>query len=97
MGLLQVVVFKAALRLECETQSEQPAATSQAEPVNEGAEDIQHESPIVEPDSNQELIKDTSANISTLEPKRTTNLYDIFLQIPESDLRNICGLLAREG
>ncbi|OVA20116.1 Ubiquitin-associated domain/translation elongation factor EF-Ts [Macleaya cordata] len=97
MGLLQVVVNKAALKVEYQTHSGQPAANSQAQPVNGGSDDIQHNPPIVEQDSNQELNKSTSGEVSTLDGKKTVNPYDIFLQLPESDLRNLCRLLAHEG
>ncbi|OVA07229.1 Ubiquitin-associated domain/translation elongation factor EF-Ts [Macleaya cordata] len=97
MGLLQVVVDTAASKLESQLHSQKAAVDSQTLLANAASSGIRKDPPISEPDSGQELDKNTGAEVSTLDEKGTVNLYDIFLQIPESDMRNLCNLLAREG
>ncbi|KAF8414274.1 hypothetical protein HHK36_002275 [Tetracentron sinense] len=97
MSLLQVVVYTAASKVECQPHSKQAASNSQNLPVNEASGDIQQDPPTSEPDSIQELDKSANADLSTSDGKGTIKPYDIFLQLPESDLRNLCRLLAHEG
>lgn len=92
MNLLQVVVNSAASKLECQTQSEQATDDSQNLPANEASGDPT----LLEQNSNQE-DKGHSAELSTSDGKKCINTYDIFLQLPQSDLHNLCSLLGYEG
>ncbi|KAJ4982419.1 hypothetical protein NE237_033256 [Protea cynaroides] len=96
MGLLQVVVYTAASKVECQPQSGQVTGNLESVPVDEAPGDIQENPRLSEPDPNQPLDKSTNAEVST-SGKKTFNPYDVFLQLPESDLRNLCSLLAHEG
>ena len=92
MNLLQVVVNSAASKLECQTQSEQATDDSQNLPANEASGDPT----LLEQNSNQE-DKGHSAEVTTSDGKKCINTYDIFLQLPQSDLHNLCSLLGYEG
>lgn len=93
MNLLQVVVNSAASKLECQTQSEQATDDSQNLPANEEASG---DPTLLEQNSNQE-DKSHSAELSTSDGKKCINIYDIFLQLPQSALHNLCSLLGQEG
>lgn len=92
MGLIQVVVDTAALKLECQTQSEKTKANTQNLSVNEAEKDP----PLVELDSNQQ-DKHADLNPCHSDGKKNVDMYNIFLQLPQSDLRNLCSLLGCEG
>ena len=96
MGLLQVVVVNAATKLEC--QSNLDMETQNAENLNaiEASEDAKKDPGVSEPESNQE-DKPSGAESSSRDKKRTVDIYSIFLQLPQDDLRNLCSLLGREG
>lgn len=90
MGLLQVLVYNAASKLDYQrSHSEQPAADSQNQGGNEASGDAKKDPLLSE--SNQEDITPIS------DGKKTVNLYNIFLKLPDSDLHNLCSLLGREG
>lgn len=90
MGLLQVLVYNAASKLDYQrSHSEQPAANFQNQGGDEASGDAKNDPPLSE--SNQEDITPTS------DGKKTVNLYNIFLKLPDSDLHNLCSLLGREG
>ncbi|KEH31409.1 E3 ubiquitin-protein ligase UPL1-like protein [Medicago truncatula] len=92
MGLIQVVVDIAAAKLESQSQSEKAIADTQNLSVGEAEKDP----PLVELDSNQldkhDYTKSCHSNV-----KKNNDMYNIFLQLPQSDLRNVCSLLGREG
>ncbi|CAN6693358.1 unnamed protein product [Malus baccata var. baccata] len=90
MGLLQVVVYTSASKLEGQSQSERPD-----KPVGEASGDGQKVPPL-ESESNQGE-KPVSGESSTSDGKRSTDTYNVFLKLPESDLHNLCSLLGREG
>ncbi|XP_059440839.1 E3 ubiquitin-protein ligase UPL1 isoform X2 [Corylus avellana] len=96
MGLLQVVVYTAASNLEYQPQSEPTTANSQDLPVDEASGDVQKDTPSMEPESKQE-DKRAGAESSTSDGKRSIDTYNIFLQLPQSELRNLCSILGREG
>ncbi|XP_043690385.1 E3 ubiquitin-protein ligase UPL1-like isoform X2 [Telopea speciosissima] len=96
MGLLQVVVYTAASKVECQPHSGQ-VTNSQSVPVDEASVDMQQNQPLSEPDPDQQLDRSTSAEVPTSDGKKTFSPYDVFLQLPESDLHNLCSLLAHEG
>ncbi|CAL5213878.1 unnamed protein product [Lathyrus oleraceus] len=92
MGLIQVVVETAAAKLASLSQSEKEIADTQNLSVNEAEKDP----PLVELDSNkQDKHADTKPCHSN--GKKNVDMYNIFLQLPQSDLRNVCSILGREG
>ncbi|KAF5728469.1 E3 ubiquitin-protein ligase UPL1 isoform X1 [Tripterygium wilfordii] len=96
MGLLQVVVRTAASKLECQSQSEHGRGNSQELPVNEMEGDVQKDPTSLELESG---VVDKCANTELLnsDKKRDISTFHIFLQLPQSDLRNLCHLLGHEG
>lgn len=88
MGLIQVVVDTAASKLESQSQSEKAKAKAQNLSVNEAEKD-----PL---DSNQQ-DKNADTNPCHSSAKKKVDMHYIFLQLPQSDLRNLCSLLGREG
>ncbi|XP_076889696.1 E3 ubiquitin-protein ligase UPL1-like [Bidens hawaiensis] len=96
MGLLQVVVYNAASKLESQTHTEQAAASSQGPPGNESASNPQGDSSSAGAELNQ---NDTpvSEGLSTSDDQKTVNMFDIFMKLPHSDLQNLCSLLGHEG
>lgn len=97
MGLLQVVVNNAASKVECQTHSVQSVTESQILPDPGASGDTPNETPTSKHDSNQEVDKGAGSEVSPSVEKKVVKPYDIFLQLPESDLRNLCSLLAHEG
>nr|XP_011461878.1 PREDICTED: E3 ubiquitin-protein ligase UPL1 isoform X1 [Fragaria vesca subsp. vesca] len=95
MDLLQVVVDTSAAKLEVHSQSERLEGNSQNLPVSETSGDGQNSHP-VEPEPHQE-VKPDGVGSSTSDATRSTDTYNIFLKLPESDLHNLCSLLGREG
>lgn len=92
MNLLQVVVNSAASKLECQTRSEQATDDPQNLPANEASGD-----PILLGQHSNQEDESHSAELSASDGKRCINTYDIFLQLPQSDLHNLCSLLGHEG
>ncbi|KAM1806044.1 hypothetical protein ACFX11_029236 [Malus domestica] len=90
MGLLQVVVYTSASKLEGQSQSE-----GADKPVGEASGDGQ-KGPPLESESGQG-DKPVSGESSISDGKRSTDTYNVFLKLPESDLHNLCSLLGREG
>nr|DAD23683.1 TPA_asm: hypothetical protein HUJ06_025146 [Nelumbo nucifera] len=97
MGLLHVVVYTAASKVECQPQSGQVMANSQSSPPSEAPVNVQIDPSVSESDPNKKLGKSRSSEITTSDEKGRISPYDVFLQLPESDLRNLCSLLAHEG
>ncbi|KAG6793628.1 hypothetical protein POTOM_002843 [Populus tomentosa] len=95
MGLLQVVVFMAASKLESQAQSGQARETSQKQTVGEASSDVPSVPPVVAEASEED--KAASAGLSVSDEKRSIDASSIFLQLPQADLRNLCSLLGREG
>lgn len=96
MGLLQVIVYTAASKLECRSQSESTTENSQKPPIDEASGDTQKDPSLAEPASS-EGDKNVSDKSSTADGKRSIDTSDIFLHLPQCDLRNLCSLLGREG
>lgn len=88
MGLIQVVVDTAASKFESQSKSEKAKANAQNLSVNEAEKDLL--------DSNQQ-DKHADTNPCHSDAKKKVDMYYIFLQLPQSDLRNLCSLLGREG
>ncbi|WOH00170.1 hypothetical protein DCAR_0519528 [Daucus carota subsp. sativus] len=111
MGLLQVVVFAAASKLDFESHS-QPGGTSNSEDKSKAVTDAQDILPVLERESHSsgllqnpvqsegELALDnikSSDGLSTSAGPKSSNTRDIFLQLPQSDLHSLCSLLGHEG
>lgn len=84
MGLLQVVVYTAASRIE----GWSPSSGISEKPEQEASIETQK-------DAEPELLGD--AELSVASRKKCTDIYNIFLQLPQSDLCNLCILLGHEG
>ncbi|KAJ4829060.1 E3 ubiquitin- protein ligase upl1 [Turnera subulata] len=97
MGLLQVVVCSAASKLECQT-----TANAQKQTVSDASGDVQRDPPLLGSLSSQEEKsgqedKSATPQLSNSDGKRSIDTRSIFLRLPQSDLRNLCSLLGREG
>lgn len=92
MVLLQVVVHNAASRMECHSQSDKDTHNSQNMATNEATDDMKKDPPILDEPSQQD--KHGSAESSTSDGKK---INDMFLQLPQSGLSNLCQLLGRDG
>uniref|UniRef100_A0A5B6YM25 HECT-type E3 ubiquitin transferase n=1 Tax=Davidia involucrata TaxID=16924 RepID=A0A5B6YM25_DAVIN len=96
MGLLRVIVHTAASKLDSQSHSEQATASSQNMSGNGAASGVQKDPPLSEVESNHDDRK-ASAELLSSDGKRSVNMYNIFLQLPQSDLHNLCSLLGHEG
>ncbi|KAK4341923.1 hypothetical protein RND71_037739 [Anisodus tanguticus] len=104
MGLLQVVVYTAASKMECQSHSEETVDRSHNETVdgsdnpvgNETMSDIQKDPGLPDIKSPQDDSGTGSANPAS-DANGSPNIRDIFLQLPQSDLHNLCCLLGHEG
>lgn len=96
MGLLRVVVDNAATKLDSQSQSDKETQNSQNLATDEACDDVKKDPSSLEPESNEDN-KCVAAESSGSDGKRSTDTYNIFLQLPQSDLCNLCSLLGREG
>ncbi|OMP04235.1 hypothetical protein COLO4_09844 [Corchorus olitorius] len=98
VGLLQVVVYTAASKLESRSLTHLAVDNSNSKTTlaEEGSDNAHKDPPLSEAESNQE-VKENNAESSASNGHRTVDLYNIFMQLPESDLCNLCSLLGREG
>ncbi|KAL2483694.1 E3 ubiquitin-protein ligase [Forsythia ovata] len=108
MGLLQVVVYAAASKLELQSPSEETAAPTDNPPSeetaaptdnpssNEIASDVQKDPQLLEIEVNQ-LDKSSGTSKTTSDGHGNLKTGDIFLLLPQSDLHNLCSLLGQEG
>lgn len=98
VGLLQIVVYTAASKLENLSLSDLAVdnLNSQNLLTTEASGDAHKDPPLRKQVSNQE-DKQTNPESYAPNDNRNVDLYTIFLQLPESDLRNLCSLLGREG
>lgn len=96
MGLLQVVVYNAASKLESQSHTEQAATSSQGLPGNESASNPQGDSSsaVAEPSHDNATVSD---RLSTSHDQKNVNMHDIFMKLPHPDLQNLCSLLGHEG
>ncbi|PWA88758.1 HECT domain-containing protein [Artemisia annua] len=93
MGLLQVVVYTAASKLESQSHTEKPVASSQVqEAVSQPQEDSS--SAVAEPNQDDKSVSD---GLSTSDDLKKVNMNDIFMKLPQTDLHNLCSLLGHEG
>ncbi|CAA7050793.1 unnamed protein product [Microthlaspi erraticum] len=89
MGLLQVVVYTAASRIEGWSPSSVVPEKLENKPIGEEA------SSETRKDAESELVDE--AEISDARRKNRADIYNIFLQLPQSELCNLCILLGYEG
>lgn len=89
MGLLQVVVYTAASRIEGWSPSSGVPKKSENKPIGEEA------SSETQKDAESELVGE--AELSVARRKDCAEIYNIFMQLPQSDIRNLCILLGYEG
>ncbi|KAJ6886418.1 E3 ubiquitin-protein ligase UPL1-like isoform X1 [Populus alba x Populus x berolinensis] len=94
MGLLQVVVFTAASKLDSHAQSGQARETSQKQTAGEVPGGVQSVPPLVA-ESSQEDKAASSGSISN--GNRSIDACSVFLKLPQPELRNLCSLLGCEG
>ncbi|GKE99644.1 hypothetical protein Tco_0022995, partial [Tanacetum coccineum] len=93
IGLLQVVVYTVALKLESQSQTEQPVASSQVqEAVSQPQEDSS--SAVAEPNQEDKSVAD---GLSTSDDLTKFNMNDIFIKLPQTHMHNLCSLLGHEG
>ncbi|KAF8060412.1 hypothetical protein N665_1217s0015 [Sinapis alba] len=90
MGLLQVVVYTAASRIEGWSPLSSLPEKSEEKPVGEEAPSETRK------DAESELV-DEADKLSVARSKNCADIYNIFLQLPQSDLCNLCILLGYEG
>ncbi|XP_006474874.1 E3 ubiquitin-protein ligase UPL1 isoform X2 [Citrus sinensis] len=96
MGLLHVIVYTAASKLERQSQSEPAVENSQKPMIDEASGDVCKDPSSTEPESSQE-DKHACIKTSSSDGKRSIDTYDILSKLPQSDLRNLCSLLGHEG
>lgn len=87
--MLQVVVYTAASRIEGWSPSSVVPEKSENKPVSE------EPSSETRKDTESEPVDETE--LSVARRKNCADIYNIFLQLPQSDLRNLCILLGYEG
>lgn len=90
MGLLQVIVYTAASRIEGWSPSSGVPEKSEENPVGEEA------SSETRKDAESEQV-DEAHELSVARNKNCADIYKIFMQLPRSDLCNLCLLLGYEG
>ncbi|XP_057529454.1 E3 ubiquitin-protein ligase UPL1 [Amaranthus tricolor] len=95
MGLLQVVVYTAASRLERQSIPEQIIDDPQ-NPTSKAPDEVRSDDALVKTDTRQQDKVD-NPEASTSDRQAGHNIYDIFTQLPISDLRNLSRLLGYEG
>ncbi|CAA3019978.1 E3 ubiquitin- ligase UPL1-like [Olea europaea subsp. europaea] len=96
MGLLQVVVYAAASKLDLQSHSEETVAPTKNPSSNEIATDVQKDPQLLEIEVNQ-LENSSCTSKTTSDGQRNLKTADIFLLLPQSDLHNLCTLLGQEG
>lgn len=95
MGLLQVVVYAAASKVDIQINTEETALPIETPPGNEIPSDTRTDSQVSLAEPNQ-LDQSTSA-LNSKSDGQSIKTHDVFLLMPHSDLRNLCGLLGHEG
>lgn len=106
MGLLQVVVYTAASKVDSQSHTEQEQAAA-ATASSQGLAAIEtapaSDNPPAQGDSSSAAAeasqddKSVSDGLSTSDDQKSVNMYDIFMKLPQPDLHNLCSLLGHEG
>lgn len=98
MCLLQVVVNNAVSKVDNLSRSGQAAGISEAQLANGALSNSQIDSSTPEQEHSKDLDQCPNAEVTPSSgAKQSVNLYDILVQLPESDLCNLCRILALEG
>ena len=97
MGLIQAVVHTAVSKLECQSHSEEAAAGIQNPPSGGNIGDVEKDSSLLPVESNHQDDESNPARKSTPHCEKNMNICHIFLQLPQSDLHNLCSILGHEG
>ncbi|XP_072964095.1 E3 ubiquitin-protein ligase UPL1-like isoform X2 [Typha angustifolia] len=95
MCLLQVVVNNAVSKFDSLNHSGPVNSETQLE--NEAPSHIPSDSSTHEQIPNQEVSQSSNSELPSSGAKRSLNLSDILLELPESYLCNLCSILALEG
>lgn len=96
MCLLQVVVSNTVSEIDCEPCFGQGVGFSETQLASGTTDDISENlSPKQRP--NLEKNQKSSDDVPSSSLKNTVNRHEIFLQLPKSDLFNLCRILAHEG
>ncbi|KAL6600606.1 hypothetical protein ACP70R_045406 [Stipagrostis hirtigluma subsp. patula] len=97
MCLLEVVVNNAASKVDCQPGSAQIANSSDVEFAVGAESETQAEPSTLEQvhiqDSNQSKDVELPASVA----RQDVNVHDILTQLPDSELHNLCNILALEG
>lgn len=95
MCLLEVVVSNAASKVDYPPHSGQMVSTSVDEnraPIEtHGEPSTMEQVPIQENSQNKDVVVPASG------PQQSINVHDILTQLPDSELHNLCNILALEG
>ncbi|GAB2258516.1 hypothetical protein Droror1_Dr00014676 [Drosera rotundifolia] len=96
LTLVQEIIFNASTKLENESPSNQTVDNPEVQQVSAASENAEGAEMSNASASKQETLSDKGES-SSHQKKDGDDVYDIFLKIPEPDLRNVCCLLGREG
>ncbi|KAI3466413.1 hypothetical protein Pfo_023076 [Paulownia fortunei] len=94
MGLLQVVVYAAASKVDIQSNNEETAAHTENPSDNETASEVQNDPHVLEVEPN---LLDHGSSALNSKSDGSVRTYSIFLMMPQSDLHNLCSLLGHEG
>nr|XP_010929052.1 E3 ubiquitin-protein ligase UPL1 isoform X2 [Elaeis guineensis] len=90
MSLIQVVVNNAVSKIDCPPPSGQAADGS-------AIQDTQKDSSTLEQNPDLEKNQGSCPAVPSLGRNNPVSQYDLLLQLPDSDLHNLCTILAHEG
>ncbi|CAM8937305.1 unnamed protein product [Rhodiola kirilowii] len=93
MGLIQVIVSNASSKIDPTSQTGQTSSKHQTTAVKSNSAQGDLPPEVADPNTNNGPIED----VSLKEKVRNTEIHNIFLQLPHSDMRNLCSLLSYEG
>lgn len=90
MSLIQVIVNNAVSKIDCLPPSGQAADGSENQ-------DTQKDSSTLEQNPGLEKNQSPCLEVPSSGLNNPVSQYDLLLQLPDSDLRNLCTILAHEG
>ena len=96
LGLLHVVVYNAASKLDCDSLTEPAVTNSEDLPSREAAGPPNEDSSVGGTESGS-VNKNINNGVSASTEQKSVMMNDIFLKLPQADLRNLCSLLGHEG
>ncbi|KAG0451467.1 hypothetical protein HPP92_026407 [Vanilla planifolia] len=95
MNLIQVIVYNAVSRIDCEPQSIPDASNFETIKDISPSDGLKH-STVLEQNHAQDFNSSRS-NLQASSGEKSFSPYDIFLQVPKPDLCNLCQILAQTG